>query len=114
MWLVLRPGLPEGCAELNGAERDCTGSSTRQRWTGVTRRSEQSVRRTCNRPTGAERNGMAAVRLVYVLMEAGLGLSSCTVPLLTPWALISEADGCDGGMGWSPNDWWRSEGLTEV
>jgi hypothetical protein len=78
------------------------------------RRSEQSVQRTYNRPTGAERDGTAAVRLVYVLTEVGLGLSSCAVPLLTPWALISEADGRDGGTGWSPNDGRRSEGLTEV
>jgi hypothetical protein len=54
------------------------------------------------------------MRLVYVPTEVGLGLSLCAVPLLTPWALISEVDGRDGGTGWSPNDWRRSEGLTEV
>jgi hypothetical protein len=72
------------------------------------------VRRTYSRPTGAEHNRMAAVGLVYVLTEVGLGLGLCAVLLLTPWALISEADRRDGGTGWSPNDWRRPEGLTGV
>jgi hypothetical protein len=83
-----QPGLPEGCAELDGAERNCTGSGTHQRWTGVIRRSEGRVLGTYTRPTEAEHNRTAAVRLVYVLMEVGLGLSSCAVPLLTPWPLF--------------------------